>query len=213
MEPTEAIEGTEATEATGAETPPRAPGRSGSSHAASSTGDPFLGDAGPGFAPGADPGDSGPELGPELLPPELVSEEQIASLLGGLGDGAHAAFGVGQLDWVMTETDLRRIGPPLTRIVNRHPELAAVAAHSDELAVAIGAGLFTWRSLLERQAVLRVRADEPQAIKREPGPSAPAPAGETSSPAGPGGPVIETPLDYVPAAERLRATREPRETP
>jgi hypothetical protein len=180
---------------------------SASSSPGSSTSDPFLGDAGPGFAPGADPGS--PEAGPDLAPliPE-VSEEQVTSLLGNIGDGVHAVAGVGELDWVMTEADLARIGPPLTRIVNRHPELAALAAHSDEAAVAIGAGLYTWRSLLERQAVLRAQSNEPRAVKRE---RAPAPASNGGAPgAAPApGPTIETPDDYVPAAERLRATRPP----
>lgn len=174
---------------------------SGSSPAGFSTSDPFVGNSGPGFAPGADPGEPG-DAGPEIagLIPE-VSVDQVRDVLRNVGDGAHAVIGVGELDWVMTEADLARIGPPMTRIVNRHPELAAIAAHSDELAVAIGAGLYTWRSLLERQAVLRADAATPQAVRREP-PAAPAAAAVPG-----GGPSI--PPDYVPAAERLRATRPP----
>lgn len=191
--------------------PPHGGAASGNSSAASQTSDPFIGNAGPGFAPGDDPGDPADE--PELaaLIPQ-VSEDQIRSLLGNVGDGAHALVGVGNLDWVMTETDLARIGPPLTRIINRHPELAAVAARSDELAVAFGAGLYTWRSLLERQAVLAVRANEPRPVKHERTPAAAPTTPAPAPPDQPGGPTIEIPDDYVSAADRLRATR-PEATP
>jgi hypothetical protein len=180
--------------------------------------DPLVADPGPGFVPGTDPGTPGSEEpgipgDGELLAalePE-VSEEQVRAFLRNLGDGLHAVAGVGDLDWVMTDADQDRLGPPIARLAARYEPLRAVAARSDEAAVAIGMGLYTWRSLLERQAVLRAREREPTAVapeQRTPGPPAPAPP--TRPPASPpAGPTIDLPDNYVPAAERLRATRPP----
>jgi hypothetical protein len=200
------------------ESPTPRPGAAG--HASSSPGSstpngradgPFVAGPGPGFSradtpPSPDEPGSQPGSEPDLagFAPE-VSEDQIRGVLLNAGDGLHAVVGVGDLDWVMTETDLERIAPPLTRIVNRYPALAAVAGHSDEVAVSIGAGLWTWRSLLERRAVLRAReSDEPAAPLS--GPATQAPRGPDSAPPGPG---PSTPDGYVPLADRLRETRPP----
>jgi hypothetical protein len=163
---------------------------------------PFVAGPGPGFSPADQPPPSPDEPGSEpdlaAFSPE-VSEEQIRGLLLNVGDGLHAVVGVGELDWAMTETDLDRMAGPMCRIVNRYPALAAAAGHSDELAVSIGAGLWTWRSLLERRAVMHTRRrDEPA--------QADAPTPESMAGAGP-----SMPDDYVPLADRLRATR-PEET-
>jgi hypothetical protein len=206
-------------EPTPSPTDPAAEDYSASSRAGSSTSNgagPFVGDAGPGFdAAGAgDAPPAGPDVPLEAFTPD-VDEEQIRSALRNLGDGAHAVIGVGELDWCMTQTDLERIAPPLTRIVNRYPALAAAAGHSDELAVAIGTGLYTWRSLLERQAVLRARETEDAAASPAGPPrpaAAPSPRAAPGGPAAaatpmPGGATVETPAGYTAAADRLRATR------
>lgn len=176
------------------------PAAAAGSSAASSTSDiggGLVGDPGPGFDP-LEKLEQLPEVGPEL--PEVVpavSEEQVRTGLLTFGDGVHAAVGVGEFDWVMTERDLARIAPPLARIVNRHEQLRVVAAHSDEAAVAVGAGLWAWRSLLERRAVQAAHAAEPDV---QPPPTA---GGEPPAATA----VVETPPDYVTAADRIRASR------
>ena len=128
------------------------------------------------------------------------------------GDLAHAGIGVGQLDWVMTDTDQDRIAPPLTRIINKHEQLARIASRSDELSVAVGAGLYTWRSLLEREAVLKVKRAEQAA----PVPPSPPPAADTGPASAPSaaGELPTTPPDYVPEAFRRFGRQPPgQETP
>jgi hypothetical protein len=206
-----------------AETSPPSPAGSERSSAASSTRDELIGDAGPGFVPGAAPEAEQPGQAPDEPPPIdfalEVSEEQVRAFLRNVGDGLHAVAGVGELDWVFTDTDQDRLGPPLARLSNRYPALAMVAGRSDEAAVAIGMGLYTWRSLLERQAVLKAAEQRPRATappSERPAPAAgprPAPPPPQTPPArppgpdGPDGPSIELPEDYVTAADRLRATR------
>jgi hypothetical protein len=177
------------------ETAPEETAPKAASGAASSTSSPFVGDTGPGFDPDAAPppladdGDQGPPGSIEI--PE-IPEEQVRSALHNGGDLAHAAVGVGQLDWVMTNTDQDRIAPPLTRIINKHEQLARIAGRSDELSVAIGAGLYTWRSLLEREGVLKAA--------RAP-PNAPQPDAEQEPPASPPA-GLAVPEGYVPEAYR-----------
>jgi hypothetical protein len=171
------------------------------SGAGSSTSDPFLGDTGPGFDPRKAPE---PPAAPELPEPVLlVEEDTIRSLLLNGGDMAHTIAGVGELDWAMTERDLERIAPPLTRIVNRYPAVARVAGRSDEAAVAIGVGMYSWRSMIERRAVLE--AQERQA------PAQPAPRGPGEPRPQPGAfdPSAAEPTDgYQTFAERLAQTRQ-----
>jgi hypothetical protein len=149
------------------------------SSAASSTGsDPFVGNTGPGFDPTRNGSGSGPDpvaadgLQPVLQIPE-VTEDQIRAVLANGGDGIHALFGVGDFDWVMTQADLNRIAPPLTRIVNRYEPLQAAAGFSDEAAVAIGFGLYGWRTALERRVVARARRDGEHVPGEQAGATAP----------------------------------------
>jgi hypothetical protein len=185
--------------------------RASSASSATSSADPFQGHRGPGFDPESAPEPGAPGAGPEPPPiplPEL-EVETVRDLLLTAGDGAHAIFGVGEFDWAMTQRDLERIAPPLTRIVNRYPGVARLASHSDEAAVAIGSGLYAWRSMLERRAVLEARRS---GTPSRPGGGAP-PVNQNAEAAA----VAEFPEGYVPAAEQLRATRPdqppPQETP
>jgi hypothetical protein len=133
----------------------------------SSTGsDPFIGNPGPGFDPtqagqATDPNGFSSDPPQPVLPIPDVSEDQIRSALANGGDMLHALVGIGEYDLVMTQADLDRIAPPLTRIVNRYEPLQAVAGHSDEAAVAIGFGMYGWRTALERRAVKHARDDRP----------------------------------------------------
>lgn len=196
-----------------------------SSAAASSTSEPFafVGDTGPGFDP-AGAGERAEQLRGEEeaearaggldafeIPP--VDETSIRDFLRNAGDMAHSLVGVGESDWRATQSDLDRIAPPATRIINRYEPTRAIAQKSDEAAVIIGLGMYSWRSMLERQAVVHARKspgartrpiDVPAPDPGEP-PSAPESAPTTS-------PDANARMDVVPgyttAAERLQAARE-----
>jgi hypothetical protein len=132
---------------------------SAASSGASSTSSPYTGDPGPAFDAGAAPGEvPGVEDAGPALPREKWEEEQVDEWLTAFGHGLHELVGVGERDWEMTETDLQRIVPAATRILNRYEPLRKAAEYSDAGMVAYGTGMYGWRSMLERQAVLRARA-------------------------------------------------------
>lgn len=187
-----------ATEQTSPEKSPGVPS-SASSSPGSSTSSPYVDDAGPGFdestPPPEEPTPEHGALGPLA---DEWQEQQVGDWLRNAGALAHAAIGVADNDWTMTESDLERIGAPLTRILNRYQPARAVAGYSDPLAVAAGFGLYGWRSALERTQALKLAEGE----KAEPTnirPYEPLTNDE---------PVVETPDDYVPAAEAIRRARE-----
>jgi hypothetical protein len=107
----------------------------------------------------------------ESLPTPLAQWEEAAirGYLTMVGDGAHelyawrfrSAHGAGEAEqaWRMTEVDLDRIAPPLTRILNRYDAIRRVAPASDPIAVAVGTGMWAWRSALQSAAAAR-RAEE-----------------------------------------------------
>ena len=156
---------------------------------------PFVEDPGPGFdqeaaAAGADDVRAQHEAearaaGVEAFTLPEVEEEKVRTVLFNVGDGVHAIAGVGDYDWVMTQRDLDRIAPPLTRILNRYDAAKVAAGYSDELAVLIGAGLYGWRSMLERVAVTRAeeRNQASEGPSRAPRPEPPAPASSRPAPA------------------------------
>jgi hypothetical protein len=115
-----------------------------------------------------------------------VEEERVRQVLFVGGDSIHAAVGVGEYDWVMTQRDLDRIAPPLTRILNRYELTKAVAGYSDELALLMGFGLYSWRSVLELAAVRRAgERPRPADVRAEQAPPAPAPREAPPPPAWP----------------------------
>lgn len=176
--------------------PEKAEDPAAASFAGSSTNSPYVAGPGPGFdssIPPPPPPQAGEE--PELSAFALGWEEsQVHDWLLNAGDLAHAGFGIGESDWAMTKADLERIAPPMTRILNRFEPSRAIAAYSDPAAVAMGFGMYGWRSALERTAVLRARERAKD-------------LGVAPAPAGPEGPPGEEP--YISAADRLRATRPP----
>ena len=121
--------------------------------------------AGPGIPElsGAPPGGVPPSP-PGLEHPDLErpkwDQETIEQFLRGTGAGIHMLAGVSERDWLMTEKDLERIGPPLTRICNRYEPVLKLAPVADPLLVAHGFGLYGWRSALERQRALRDMREE-----------------------------------------------------
>jgi len=127
-------------------------------------------------------------------PSEQERQQELAALPGweqgtveqflkGTGAGVHMLVGVADSDWLLTEKDLERIAPPLTRILNRYEPAVRVSPYADPLLVAHGFGLYGWRSALERQRALRDARREAEAgdgyVRREPAP-APAPAPSAS---------------------------------
>jgi hypothetical protein len=170
------------------------------SGAGSSTDSPYTAGRGPGFDP-----DKAPAVEPAAaaVDSEALLEEwtvdQVRSWLENIGDVAHATIGIGELDWAMTQADLKRIAPPATRILNRYQPTRAIAGYSDTAAVSMGMGLYTWRSLLERRAVKKARENAAATSPPPEPPPVPAPT-MAASPDG-GAPPGDT------WAEQLRATR------
>lgn len=96
-----------------------------------------------------------PLEGEVVEPAQLWEQDTIEKFLQGTGVGLHMLAGVSEKDWLMTKTDLERIAPPLTRIVNRYEPLARLSPYGDPLLVAHGFALYGWRSALERKRALR----------------------------------------------------------
>jgi hypothetical protein len=123
--------------------------------------------------------------------------ETVEQFLSGTGHGLHLLIGAGEKDWLMTRTDLDRIAPPLTRILNRYEPSLRASVYADPLLVAHGLGLYGWRSALQRQAALRARAEQAgdtyvdvsQVLDAEPAPNG-RPAAEPGSD------------EYIPYAQR-----------
>lgn len=203
---------------------------------------PFVEDPGPGFdperadalpgdappGPGETPGDRPAGPGPALFEIPEVAEEKVRQALLVGGDGLHAIFGVGDYDWLATQRDIDRIAPPLTSIINRYEPARAIAGRSDELALLVGVGLWSWRSLLERAAVMREREHgiqpgagpiptasptpppaAPTSGPAPPPPSEPAPPEPAPAPQAVVG-AVEVAPGYVTRAERFRQARERR---
>jgi hypothetical protein len=149
------------------------------SDAASSTGSsaatsPFglIADAGPAFDPqtaaeGASErqGDRkiGIEPGGETGLQIEWHEETVKAVLEAKGSALHSLIGKAEQDWIYTKEELRAIGGPLTRILNRYDATRVAAGTGDELALILGLSGYTMRSYQERKAVLDAeRAEEEQ---------------------------------------------------
>jgi hypothetical protein len=83
------------------------------------------------------------------------SEDHFHTILRGFGSGMHLLLGQTDQDWLMTQEDLDRIAPPMTRIANRWEPALKASTYADPFLVAYGLTLYTWRSMLERARALR----------------------------------------------------------
>lgn len=92
-------------------------------------------------------------------------EKTIRQFLTGAGAGLHLMLGAGEADWLMTQEDLERIAPPLTRMSNRYQPMLALSPYGDPLLVAAGLGLYGWRSTLQTVRAKRDQAAHRQASK------------------------------------------------
>jgi hypothetical protein len=160
--------------------------------------DGYVEDSGPGF----DPREQITTEIPAVEPPageepilERWEEATVRTALHGAGEGLHLAIGVGETDWKMTQADLDRIAPPLTRIMNRYEPTARLAPYADPILVAQGAAQYAFRSMVARKAALAARGEtyEGYAVDQA-GPVAPeVPAQDGTAATGDG---------YVPFAHR-----------
>jgi hypothetical protein len=82
--------------------------------------------------------------------------DTIETFLRGTGAGIHMLVGQTEKDWLLTEADLKRIAPPLTRICNRWEPALKASPYADPFLVGHGMFLYGWRSVLE---VKRAQAD------------------------------------------------------
>lgn len=99
----------------------------------------------------APPPPRGGELA-ETTQPQIYpgwDQDAIEQFLRGTGAGIHMLAGRAEKDWLMTEKDLERIAPPLTRICNRYEVTLRLSPIADPLLVAHGFALYGWRSALE----------------------------------------------------------------
>jgi hypothetical protein len=81
--------------------------------------------------------------------------DAVEAFVKGTGAGIHMLIGQTERDWLMTEKDLERIVPPLTRICNRWEPALKLSPVADPLLVAHGFALYGWRSALERKRAMR----------------------------------------------------------
>ena len=94
-----------------------------------------------------------PPVPPEPMLPVFVGEEQVRGFLVAQGAAVHGLVAVepDSNEWVYLESDLEAIAPPLTRIINRFPMVAATFARfGDWPALGMGALGYVGRSLEER---------------------------------------------------------------
>lgn len=104
----------------------------------------------------------------EVVLAEAVAEEKweveaVNEHLKMVGSGIHELWGKAEKDWEMSQRDLERIGPPLTRILNRYEPTARMAVVSDPLLLGYGTTLYTYRSVLQARAAM---AEQREAAER-----------------------------------------------
>lgn len=120
----------------------------------------FVAEPGPAFDAEAHAHEPEPTPALALEEPPGWQEEQVATLLRTQGLLVHQAIAVDKEteEWRYTEAELRAIGGPLTRILNRYDATRAAAGTGDELAVVIGLGGYVVRSYGVRRGALRAQA-------------------------------------------------------
>ncbi len=157
---------------------PPAPEQAAVSSTGSSDGSEFLSDPGPAFDPERSPAAPEPEPDERELD-EGWDEARIREFLTLQGEITHAVLRVGKDDdetWIHTESDLKTIAPPLTRILNRYDVTRAAAAAGDEALLAAAVARYGTRNYTKRRRMLaELRAQEPQPITGVPAPEGSVP--------------------------------------
>jgi hypothetical protein len=127
---------------------------------------------------------------PLLDPDEKWIEEGVREHLVMVGSGVHELWGKADSDWEMSERDLERIAPPLTRLLNRYEPARRLSAASDPLLLGYGTTLYAYRSLLQRRAALAEEREAAEALVEhdvggyEEVPGTPAPSSSNGRAAG-----------------------------
>lgn len=114
--------------------------------------------------PGAE-GDAASGISAELGP--HWDEQAIRSHLEAVGLGLHELVGRAEADWQMTDGDLSRIAPPLTRMLNRHERTRALSGASDPMALTVGVGTYGLRSYLQTLRAVRAERAEREAEEEQ----------------------------------------------
>lgn len=110
----------------------------------------------------ADPSAPGPELVEDLVVDDAphVDEAMVRTLVSGLG-GVVAASPVADDDvedhWRFTDRELDDLVPPLTRVINRRPQLRRAVAKGDEAAIAFVLGTYLNRNVSAAAAARKDR--------------------------------------------------------
>lgn len=114
------------------------------------------------------PGPDEIELGQPVVLEQDWIEESVGEHLVMVGEGLHMMLGGAHDEsWKMSEDDLRRIAPPLTRILNRYDPTRAASAASDPILLTWGTGLYAYRSVLQERAA-RMERREREELGRDP---------------------------------------------
>lgn len=119
----------------------------------------YIEDSGPGVAELPAAGEVARDALPAGAPVEPTypgwEEATVETFLKGTGAGVHMLIGQTENDWLITEKDIERIVPPLTRIANRWEPALRLSPVADPLLVAHGLALYGWRSALEAKRAQR----------------------------------------------------------
>lgn len=102
---------------------------------------------------------------PAVIDEVRWEEQAVTEHLEMVGGIVHELWGKAETDWVMSERDLQRIGPPLTRILNRYEPTARAAIASDPILLGYGTTMYAYRSILQARAAV---AEEREQQERPP---------------------------------------------
>jgi hypothetical protein len=119
----------------------------------------FFEEPGPEFDPDAGPTDPTFSEDEDPLVEEGWKESTIKELLATQGELVHFLLRVGddELDpdsWKHTQEDLRRIAPPLTRMLNRYDVTKAAAVAGDEASLAAALAAYGGKNYIQRRRLL-----------------------------------------------------------
>lgn len=116
------------------------------------------------------PGDEEVVLGEPVVATEAKWEEEaVSEHLKMVGSGIHELWGKAEKDWEMTQRDLERIAPPLTRILNRYEPTARLAVASDPLLLGYGMTMYSYRSILQARAAVAAEREAAEAHESDVG--------------------------------------------
>jgi hypothetical protein len=131
-------------------------------------------------------GDASFEVLDDAMESPAASEGTVRGLLAGFGNVLSTAAGDADVPdhWRFTDQELDDLTPPITRIVNRRPQLRRAIEHGDEVTVALHLAAYAGRNVDLARAAKEARSDD---IDREAGGPQGAPGPRARADAGLGG--------------------------